>query len=160
MMPWENANIIGMSINPRITRSSTMWAREPAIQSSALEEWGMAWKRHKNGTSCKARWMAYSARRANTTARQHCTRSARTCDPVERLGRMVDGMEAPQERHLVQGSMDGVFGEVRQHDGQEELHQPGQATRRCLQIRVAQNARELSGGKQDEGRRGIGRGWG
>ena len=31
---------------------------------------------------------------------------ARAGDPVERLRGMVDGMEAPQPRHLVQGAMD------------------------------------------------------
>ena len=66
MMLWENTNIIGMSINPRIRRSSTRWAREPAIQSSAFEEWWMAWKRHSHGTSCNARWIQYSARSATS----------------------------------------------------------------------------------------------
>ena len=39
------------SPGPRISTSSTRWAREPAIQSSAFEEWWMAWKRHIHGTT-------------------------------------------------------------------------------------------------------------
>ncbi len=53
----------------------------------------------------------------------------------------------------MQGTMDPVFGEVRHQDGQEELQQPGQASHRCLQTRVAQDAREASGGQQDQERR-------
>src|SRR5215470_13206332 len=48
MMPWLKTNIIGTRMKPRTTTSSTMCAREPASQSSALEEWWIAWKRHMN----------------------------------------------------------------------------------------------------------------
>ena len=52
----------------------------------------------------------------------------------------MDGMEAPQPRHLVERSMDPVLGEVRHQYGQEELDEPRQAGHRGLQAGVAEDA--------------------
>ena len=46
--------------------------------------------------------------------------------------------------------MNDVFGQVRDQDGQEELHQPGEATHRIDDAWNAQHGRELRGGRIDE----------
>ena len=54
---------------------------------------------------------------------------ARTGEPVERLGGMVDRVEAPEERHRMEGPMNEVLGEVGDQNGQEELHAATAAAR-------------------------------
>src|SRR5437763_13317618 len=72
MMVCENPSMSGARMNARTSVSSTKWEREPAIQSSAFEEWWTAWNRHKKGTLCNVKWMKYSATSATTTARKNC----------------------------------------------------------------------------------------
>ena len=46
--------------------------------------------------------------------------------PVHSRRRMVDGVEAPEERHRVEQPVIPVLEQVREHDHREELHQPRQ----------------------------------
>ena len=131
MMPCGKMNIIGMSINPRTTTSSTRWAREPAIQSSALEEWWMAWKRHRNGTVWKARWMKYSAEIRHQHGQEELHQ------PGQAARRLEQARNAESGRELGGGQQDQEGRDLdRQMRGQEidDVQQPLLAENLLLRI--------------------------
>ena len=72
---------------------------------------------------------------------------AGTRDPIQRFRRMVNSVEAPQKRYFVQSQVNKIFRNVRNHDSQEKLQEPGQASDEVLKNRNPQVFRGQGGGQ-------------
>ena len=70
---------------------------------------------------------------------------------------MVNGVKSPQERHFVQSQMNKIFGNIRDHDGQEKLQKPRHSSDEMLKSRDAQIFGGLGGGQQNEKRQNLNR---
>src|SRR6267154_4488862 len=68
---------------------------------------------------------------------------------------MVDCVKAPEKWHFVQSQMNEIFRNVRNHDGQEKLHNPGHASDQFKKDRNAQKFGGLGGGQQHEKRQNL-----
>ena len=80
---------------------------------------------------------------------------ARAGQPVEVAARVVDGVKAPEQGHLVKEPVDGVLSEIGDQEDLAELQDPGLAGEPILQSRAHRPAEEDRRGHQGQEHRGL-----